>query len=294
MKRNDNDIDTTPDNISLKSFFYKSVKYWYLFVVALVISYAFAYYKVRYNVPAYNVNARILIKDEGSTWSSESFMPGMELIKGRSKMVNEIGIIRSFPIMRKVIDDLPDYKVTYNDIGNIRITELYKESPFIVEWDSLNNSVYNRTFYIKMTSPDKFLISEQKFENDKGVEHSFKVPFKVDDNTLLVKLAQPFASNYVQKLYSFRINDMDDLAFSYLGNVGLNVEMKESSILIVSSSGTNVQKTIDFVNSLIKVYIKYGVEQASLTVTNTLSFVDQQLRNISDSPKMICNRSILI
>lgn len=277
------DINTKPENISVKSFLFKSIKYWYLFVIALVSSYSIAYYKIRYNIPTYNANARVLIKDEFSSWGQEYFLPGMELVSARNRLVNEIGIIRSFPIMRKVMEKLPDFRVTYNDIGNIKTTELYKESPFVVEWDTTGKSIYNRTFYLKMISSDKFLLSERRFEDDPGLEYSFNDPFKIDDNIVQVKLKQSFTNDLSKKLYSFRVNNMDDLAVSYLGNVGLNVEVKESSILVVTSSGTNTQKIIDFINGLINVYIEHGIEQASLTVTNTLTFVDQQLRNISDS-----------
>ncbi|MBI2268847.1 MAG: polysaccharide biosynthesis tyrosine autokinase [Bacteroidetes bacterium] len=277
------DINTKPENISVKSFLFKSIKYWYLFVIALVLSYSIAYYKVRYNIPTYNVNARILIKDEFSSWGQEYFLHGMELVSARNRLVNEIGIIRSFPIMRKVMDGLPDFRVTYNDIGNIKTTELYKEAPFVVEWDTIGKSVYNRTFYFKIISGDKFLISERRFEDEVGLEYSFNDPFKIDDNIIEIKLKQVYTPEFNKKLYSFRINNMDDLAVSYLGNIGLNVEVKESSILVLSSSGTNTQKTIDFINGLINVYIQHGVEQASMTVTNTLTFVDRQLRSISDS-----------
>ncbi|MCC6690619.1 MAG: polysaccharide biosynthesis tyrosine autokinase [Bacteroidia bacterium] len=284
MKRNEQNIDTTPDKISLKAFLYKSIKYWYLFVLALVISSALAFYKVRYNVPGYNVSARILIKDEGSQYGAGAdFIPGMQLLRSRSWMVNEIGIIRSFPLMRKVMDDLPDFRVTYSDIGNIKTMEFYKDSPFSVEWDTAQKSVYNKTFYIKMLSPEKFLLSEVKIEENEGTEHSFNVPFNAGGGTIVVRLTKAFSNELLKKLFSFKINNMDDQAVAQLGTVVLNVEMKESSILQLSSSGKNAQKTIDFVNSLIRAYINYGIEQANLTVTNTLTFVDQQLHNISDS-----------
>lgn len=283
MSNNNFTPDNTQGDLNIKSFLLKSIKYWYVFVFAIVLSYFLAFYKVRYSVPAYSVNARVLIKDDFSTPGSSLFLPGMELLNTRNRLINEIGIIKSFPIMRKVIEALPDYKVDYNDIGNIKTTELYNDSPFKVTWDTLNNNLYNRTYYLKIISDEKFLLSDSKFENDQGLEYAFDEPFKMNGNILVIKATKHYDQPFNEKLYSFRINNLDDLAFSYLNKVNLYVEAKESSILGVSSWGINVQKTIDFVNALVNVYIQHGVEQVNLTVTNTLNFVDQQLKSISDS-----------
>src|SRR5690606_881853 len=42
-------------------------------------------------------------------------------------------------------------------------------------------------------------------------------------------------------------------------------------------------KSIDFLNALMKGYISWGVEQNNQIATNTVQFVDEQLRHIADS-----------
>ena len=92
------------ESFDIKPYALRALQYWYLFVIALLISSGYAYYKVRYSIPVYKVDARIVIKDEYSSWGQEYFLPGMELVSTRNRLVNEVGSIRSFPLMRKVCD----------------------------------------------------------------------------------------------------------------------------------------------------------------------------------------------
>ena len=51
-------------------------------------------------------------------------MRGMELVNQNSNLANETGLINSFSLNRKVLDNI-DFNVFYYDYGNIKTTELY-------------------------------------------------------------------------------------------------------------------------------------------------------------------------
>ncbi|MBL4755481.1 MAG: hypothetical protein JKY52_18030, partial [Flavobacteriales bacterium] len=125
------DIDKD-QSFDYKLIVIKALSYWYLFLIALMISGAYAWYSVRYAIPTYRVTARILLKDEYSSWGQEYFLSGLELVSARNRLVNEVGAIRSFPLMRKVIQELPEFKVSYYWVGDIKTTEFYKNSPLFV------------------------------------------------------------------------------------------------------------------------------------------------------------------
>ena len=75
----------------------KALRYWYLLVIGGLLGAGVAFYTVRYTIPLYKVDARIMVKDEYTSWGQEYFLPGMELVSTRNRLVNEIGAIRSFP-----------------------------------------------------------------------------------------------------------------------------------------------------------------------------------------------------
>src|SRR5690554_376812 len=108
------------------------LRYWYLLLIGLMGAMLYAYYQVRYTPATYSTNSRMLVKDEYSSWGQEYFLPGMELVSSRNRLVNEIGIMKSFPLMERVAQSL-DWRVSYYKIGNIKTTEMYPASEFKVK-----------------------------------------------------------------------------------------------------------------------------------------------------------------
>jgi len=268
------------------SYILKGLSYWPILLVCLSFAFGLAFYKIRYNIPVYSVNSRILVKDEYSSWGQEYFLSGMELVSSRNRLVNEIGVIKSFPMMRKVMDQMPDLKVSYFDIGNIKTTEMYKGSPFSVKClDSLNeHNLYNKSFYLKIHSIGKFYISSDKEKISEDIVRSSGVPFYLNKTKIVVRLNSSANDNdYSDKLFSFRVNNLDELAVKYQHAVSIKPEEKESSILQMSCQGAEIEKEIDFLNNLMNVYINHGLEQNNEIASNTLKFVDSQISEILDS-----------
>ena len=82
------------------------LKYWYLVLIGILGGVGYAYYQVRYTPLTYNTSSRMLVKDEYSSWGQEYFLPGMELVSSRNRLVNEVGIFKSFPLMLRIAKDL--------------------------------------------------------------------------------------------------------------------------------------------------------------------------------------------
>ena len=116
---------STTENFGLnieqfKVYFFKGIRYWYVLLIALIIGASFGFYQARYNVPAYEVSGRVLLKDEWKGAGADAFLPGMEIVSERNRIANEIGIIKSFPLMTDMVKSLPELRVNYFDIGNVR------------------------------------------------------------------------------------------------------------------------------------------------------------------------------
>ena len=149
-----NDNENVGNNVEqLKVYFLKGLMYWYVLLIALILVSAYGFYKVRYNVPTYQVSGRVLVKDEWKRSGADSFLPGMDIVNDRNRLANEIGIIKSFPLMMDVVNKLPQLKVSYFVIGNVRRTELYNTSPFELLFDSIpNKEIYENIFHLKIIS----------------------------------------------------------------------------------------------------------------------------------------------
>ncbi|MFH1320585.1 MAG: polysaccharide biosynthesis tyrosine autokinase, partial [Bacteroidota bacterium] len=127
-------------------------------------------------------------------------------------------------------------------------------------------------------------LGNKKNGDFKGKEYYFDEPFILNNNKVRLKLMQKYSSEFFsEKLYCFRINDIDRLAITYQDGLGIATEEKESSILVISRQGTEMNKEMDFINKFIEVYINDGLEKNAQIATNVMDFVDDRINSILDT-----------
>lgn len=264
--------------IEPKIFLSYILRYWFLIVLGVAMGALYAYYQVRYTQATYKTSSRMLVKDEYSSWGQEYFLPGMELVSSRNRLVNELGIIKSYPLMHRIAKAL-NWNVSYYKIGNIKTTEMYPYSEFTVKL--ISESFSEGSFYIKFKSQKSFLISP----NQEGLELSklYNIGDVLEFDSFKFKIEEISKGINLDYEYSIKFNTADKWARYFQNTLNISVEGQESSILILSEENRNPEKSIDFLNVLMKEYIEWGVEQNNQTATSTIAFVDQQLRAIADS-----------
>jgi len=268
-----------------KQIFLKALKYWHLFILGALLGAGYAFYTVRYSIPTYSVSARIMLKDEYSGWGQEYFLPGLELVSARNRLVNEIGAIRSFPLMRKVVGQLPEFLVSYYDVGNIKTTEMYRSSPFSVSWDTLiNPSIYGSSYHLRILSGNEFEVGKMTDDKFIGESYQFGDSIDISGNQIFFKLNTKYDENqHPDKLYLFSFNSPDRIAIAYQSGLQIDTEEKESSILIISRSGPTIAKEMDFINKFIEVYIEDGLAKNNLIASKVMEFVDDRISTILDT-----------
>ena len=123
-------------SFSIKDFFYKYVRFLPLFIVSVVLALVIAFVYLRYATPTFNATGSILLKEGnaegGNTSSGDQRFNQMFLLDNSINIQNEIEVLRSRPLMEKVVRDL-NLNFYYYAIGNIREVHAYKEAPFAVE-----------------------------------------------------------------------------------------------------------------------------------------------------------------
>src|SRR5690606_8439208 len=113
--------------------------------------------------PVYSISTKILIKDDKSTsLGTQELLKDLDVYNVNKNIENEIEIIKSRTILKRTLQQL-EVDVLYYLIGNVKKSQLYKDSPFKINYDSLNFYAYNNLFYIKIIDENKFLL---KYDND--------------------------------------------------------------------------------------------------------------------------------
>lgn len=240
----------------------------------------------------YTISSTLMISDaqfsEGNKIVS-SVIPGGDIFNSMQNMTNEISILKSYSLSKRVIDSLPEFRVTCYGVGrrNIAETRLYKDCPFRVLTDSVHMQPKGLRVNIRIISASSYFLSINEKENSEkqikfGEQYSengfnFLIDLRDHDNFV-------FKSGASNKFY-FYFTGSEELANIYRGNLNVAPVEKDATIVKLTKSGPVPEQEADYLNMLMKVYRNRSLESKNQTAENTLAFIDMQLGIVSDSLK---------
>ena len=215
----------------------------------------------------------------------QSLMRELNLTQDKKRIENEMGILKSYTLARTAIEELPDFMITYVNVGRRGIAEskLYNRSPFVVEVDTAEVNATGYPVYITILSDEEYAV-----DFDDGMPEK-KVLFgqKYTDNrfafTINLKNRDGYKQTTQSSKFYFVINNAHSLAVTYMKKVIIELNDKQGSLLTLSTSGFVAQQEADFLNKLMEIYIRNDLNEKMQTAINTIDFVDEQLGGITDS-----------
>jgi tyrosine-protein kinase Etk/Wzc len=111
-------------NMSFRDLFYKYVRFLPLFVLSVALTLFGAYIYLRYSIPIYRVGGSIAIKSEQSGGGRSDRFEDVFVNDKAQNIQSEIEILRSKPLMQRVIDSL-HLQFTYYAKGKIKTVNVY-------------------------------------------------------------------------------------------------------------------------------------------------------------------------
>ena len=254
--------------LGLKDLFFKYIRFLPLFIVSIALSLIAAYTYLRYTTPIYQSTGSLIIREENKGTSDKL----NELISADNEVniQNEIELLKSRPIMERVIDAL-DLNFSYYAKGKVRETNIYKAVPFVLEVFALEDSATTFSLNIQFANPHSFSINgEEKLI-------SFNQAFKNRDGVFkLIKKEGVIGEEYVIKY------DPANLLVKELLDNLLIVPKGNTNILLLSMEATNPQLAADVVNRLMEEYRQYSVEEKIESITQQLTFINSRLGVVDD------------
>lgn len=270
--------DEKEERFDLRLFFIKYLRYWYWFIISLVVSGAGSVLYLRYKTPIYQISSVLLIKDEKKGIGGNQMLKELEMFSGNKIVENEMEVLKSRSLMEKVVEEL-NLTVTYYQEGRIhKDDEIYGESPIWVQTGKLKPLAYEEPIYIRV-------IDKQKFE------------LQDEDNT--VKGTYTYAQNVVSDYGAFRVflndslfrkkDDLIKVQFTHKGELieeyqkSLEVELlnQKSTVLKLSLENALPNKGMDILSKILEAYTYSALADKNHEATNTLQFIDERLRLIT-------------
>jgi len=282
-------------DFDLRLFFSKYLRYWHIVLTSLIVALGAAYYYNWYSTPQYSIDSAVLISIDNSILGADDLLKEIDQFnKGNRNLENEIQILQSRTLSSKAIEQL-EFDVSYYLKGDIKISEWYKKTPFKITYDTLNYMAYVNTFDITILDKDKFAFSYlvDVDENSSMRVYPFDTPITNDVGTFMVSKRAHFEDalfqdpNYEYRNYEITFNDPDAVVQSYLARLGIEIAKGGSSILKLSIVDPVREKGVDFINTLVDVYIKNDIQQKNEMASNSLRFINSQLDVIEEDLRAV-------
>ncbi len=286
-------IDNNNKNLDITKVLVRSLKYWYILLICLIISTTLGLYEFRTSLPKYQISALLLISDDdasnvpviggGTTGNTQGAgLPGVSIGK-YSKVDNQIVILTSTKQLSHILDK-PEYKITYYEKQTFLTPEIYKETPFLVKQDSIGNKKDVVKYQITFIDDKRFKIFD--VNNPEKVEtHKLFENFNLSNNIfkIIPNKEKINKHKYIGKTYFVRFNALPFLINKYKKNFSINLFKKGSSIYQISIKENNIHKGKDFINALAKSAVAYDLDKKNQVANNTIHFIERQLTDVSDS-----------
>ena len=140
-------------NIDIKHIFFTALHYWYLFAIAVAFALVICFIINRYSTKIYQTSGTVLIKEGRGGYDATSIMTSSSFGSFQN-IDNEIAILKSYTLTDRVVKKM-GIEMTYMEKGRFASTELYKTSPFQVEFDRSVPQAVGLSYEITLSEDDK-------------------------------------------------------------------------------------------------------------------------------------------
>lgn len=285
--------------IDYRALLHKCLKHWRWFAASVLACLIIAFIYLRYTTPVYNVTAGVLIQQKDSKGSlgglsggALGMLSGFGGISFSSSFDNELEIMQSRTLLKKVVTDLGLYISTAQQ----RITgydiPLYKTSPIQVylspeEATALEGGIKIKTTYTpegKLTAHIEYIQEEKKQEIEKTFDKLpavYPTPVGVlsftKNDSLLTEMRKKEHGDI--RLIT-HIDSPIETAKAYKENLAVDGD-KKTTIAQVSLQDNNRQRATDLVNYLVVCYNQDILDEKSKVVLQTSDFIRERMEVVN-------------
>jgi capsular exopolysaccharide synthesis family protein len=283
MDINKKAIDSDPyfEEVKLKTnisfdfvlWFYRILKYWYLFLISVIIFMSYAYLKNKSWVPVYGIQSMIILEDRGTSSVLSGSVPLGSILRNTE---NQQILLQSYGLVERTVEKLPKkMHIDYFIQTRFKTISQYTDRPVEVVIDSLQTDLkpeaYRYTYNITYVDENQCRISYK--ENPESEEEvSFNASFDQEINNKLFKIKLRKTSNFKPDFLPFNVRFFtnNQLLDTYNGRITTDLKSETSTAITLSMYGTDPAKDIDFMTALLNEFRNYNLtlknEQADLTI----------------------------
>lgn len=288
---NNNNSEGEEQEINLYALFFKYMVYWPWFLASMLICCIGMYVFLRYQTPVYNITSSVLIKEEdkkgGAASSPLAAIQDMGMLSMTSNFDNEVEILKSRTLIKKVVSDLGLYINISEERASGYNPPLYKTSPVNVyitpeEADRLMKPVKLRMRYSqegKLNVTAEYVLEKngdelemvQAFDSLPAILPTPVGVFSFTGQDSIV----PMEDGYVD-LVAY-VAPPTSTAEAYGKNLNITPSSKTTTIAKISLKNTVEQRGVDFIHRLVAFYNQDANDEKNEVAQKTAEFVEERI-----------------
>ena len=274
--------------INLKEIWTIVVLHWQWIVLSVIVALGLAFAYLRYARPVYTSSMKVLIKDDSNkrrTMAGQMNLDELGLISNSNGFDNELEILTSTNVNSRVVQSLKLY-VNYAIQGRVKKMEMYQNNPIIVDMPQHQLAVLKQPIALEMTKAGgglhvsgKVRLAGQSdpvtFEHDvKKLPGSINTPMGV-----IILQQNPGTKWKNEKLYA-TILPIETAARIYRHKLSAAATSKFTTVAQVTFTDTQVGRSVDYLNELLKSYNDDANEDKNEVAMKTGDFIKARIDDI--------------
>jgi len=256
----------------------KVVKYWYVFVIAILVSLALANLYLKNATHLYKVTSTLLIQNDfkGDGLLKGTAFSDLDMFRGARTVDNEMEVLRSRDLIFKTLKEL-SLETNYSIPGVLNSKQLYgEELPVRVIVEYLNDQAYSQEINLSIKNENVFALQT----NDKNVLYSFDQLISRPGYKIRVVKGPAFSTTFPSIKIAFK--DLYSMAEHYsLSALTIVPIVKDANTVSLSLLDAVPQRGVDILNQLIDTYNEENVNTKNMVAKNTIRFIDQRLIDLN-------------
>ncbi len=272
-----------------KKLYYRIKRNWLWFTFSVVLGLFFAWFANTFLPSRFDIRSSLIVNEYESGIKRLSLSDNVRNDKNVNVLGQDhAGRIKSFALSLISLEEL-QWEVSWYQKTLLYGKDLYGEEPFKVKCLPNKANLQGIPIFFQMLDGQKYVI---QVDGDILI-NNMKRTIRFKQNGIL---GEPFENEYFafiiedpnmrvnnnEHLY-FVINNLNDLALKYQKNLKIISNEKKPDLIEIVLVDRNCKRGVDFLNTLGERYIEFGLEEKNRVAENTMKFIDNQLKSISDS-----------
>ena len=132
-------------------------------LLLIILSIVAANRLLRYTVPSYQANGSIKV-DDRDFGISKFYLFDPDAAKSNYNVnyfLTEVEVFKSKKLIRAALETL-DFDIVYHRVGDLKLAEIYDDSPIKISYDTIANKQQNKPLFLKYIKDDLFLLGSNK------------------------------------------------------------------------------------------------------------------------------------